>query len=279
MMTIGLMSDKYLHQYFHKDAKNQLKEAFFDLSSHLKAIEKDLLETLHFISQDEGVIASLNLIKNYEDVHHYSAIIFDEEKKRILRSLHNEGKYSGNDYIAVYDSKKHLVAYVVKEEKHNYEGYVSYKKGKAVYYTYKANSNRYKRSPAPENIDILLEVPEHLSPYELESGGVTYEKRQGELTLRVRRAIVRKISQSEYSVVGYIETHNRITGKEVDLFANKKHIVLDYHVEDSVKRYLDDSSEIEMQVYDDAPLLFSSYEAEELHLTYNKDFFYTGIRI
>ncbi len=279
MVTIGMMSDRYLHQYFYKDAKNRLKEAFFVLSAHMKLIEKDLLETLSFISEDESVIASLNLIKNYEDVDNYRAIIFDEEKKRILRSLRDEGKYSSNDHIAVYDSQKRLVAYTDKDDKHNYEGYVSYTKGKAVYYTNKANPNRYKISSPPEDIDILLDVPERLGPYELQSGGVIYEKRHGELNLRVERAVIRKISQSEESVVGYVEAHNRIISKEVDLFTNKKHITLNYHVVTSVSRYLDNSSKIEMQEYDDAPLLFSTYEAEELHLTYNDEYFYTGIRI
>lgn len=281
LVTIGLMSDRYLHQYFYKDAKDQLKEAFFVLSTHLKTMEKDLLETLYFISQDDAVIASLNLIKNYEDVDNYSAIIFDEEKKRILRSLREEGKYSANDHIAIYDSKKRLVAYTDREEQHNHDGYVSYEKGKAVYYSNRADSDsdRYKRSSIPEDVDVFLEVPERLGPYELQSGGVIYQKRDGELNLHVERAILRKISKNEHSVVGYIETHNRITGKEVDLFANKKHIVLDYHVEDSIKKYLDDRSKIEMQVYDDTPLLFSAYESEELHLTYNEDYFYTGIRV
>ncbi len=281
MLTIGILSNNYLQNYFYKDAKNKLHEAFFNLSLQLKSTEKDLLESLHFVSEDEMIIASLNLIKNYEDINNYNNALFDEEKKRIIEILLREGKYSFNNYIAIYNATCHLVAYINKKDEKYYIGYVSYKDAKPLYYSKALGDAYYHISSKPEHINVDLQISAHVSPYEIQHGGVVYEEVNDELNLRSNRAILRKISETQNDLIGFIETNRVLSRNDVDKLVEKEELFLSYTFNHNklTITHLDHGHYIKMHEYDNAPLLFSQYDASKLFLGNNEHLLFSGVRI
>ncbi|MCU7799405.1 MAG: EAL domain-containing protein [gamma proteobacterium symbiont of Lucinoma myriamae] len=282
MMTIGLVSDNYLHNYFHKTAKEQLKEAFYDLSIQLKIIEKNLLEGIHIISENEAIIASLNLIKNYEDINNYNSILFDEEKKRILNILLLKGAYSRNNHIAVYDSQYRLVAFIDREEGDRYiQGYTSYKEGKAAYYSKSIDSESYHIIAPPKHIPQKIAASVRLGAFMLQSGQVIYKNKKNQLSLQANRSILRNISDYQSDIIGYIETDIRVSREKINKLVDKKDLFIDYYFDKGeVHTNNKDKLHIEnIEVYDNAPLLFSKFNAEELYLGDNKFHFISGAHL
>lgn len=266
MLTIGLISDKYLINYLHKDAKQKLYEAFSNTSEELKNIEKGLIESLYFIAENDSIIASLNLIKNYEDINNYNHNIFDEEKKRIINILTLEGKYSASDHIAIYNTNRQLVAYVARGERTHVIGFVSYQNGKPVYNS-KKDKNEYSISSKPEYIEIELEDSFNNNTFSTKNSSVIYEKRNNRLNLKSEQRIIRKYSQSKSETIGYIQTSRNLS--IIELNSLTKNVSLNYYFRNDMPK---DFTQLKK-----SPLLFSEYNPSELYLDSDKNHFFSGV--
>ncbi len=281
MLTIGMLSNNYLQNYFHKDAKIRLHEAFFSLSLQLKSVEHDLTESLHFISENEAVIASLNLIKNYEDIYNYKQALFDEEKKRIINILLHESKYSLNDTIAVYNASYHLVAYILKKEGKYNTGYVSYHEGNPVYYVKSFNENAYHIASKPENIKTTLHMSSTQSDPPDYPGNIIYEAHNNELNLRSSHSIFRNISDTENDFIGFLETNKILSRSDINKLIAKEDLFLsyDFNFNGLTVTHLGHEHYIDTHTYENAPLLFSEYDADELALGDTTHILFSGVRM
>jgi len=279
MVTMGFVSDNYLYSYFHKDAKNNLHRAFDDLSFQLKLVEKDLLESMYIIAQNESVIASLNLINNYEDISDYNNALFDEEKKRIIEILLTQGNYSLNDHISVYDKEDRLVAFMDRDETESYVGFVSYKNSKPIYYVKKIGGKSFIELSTLEHIKGKFKRDGHFDLYELQNTGVLYEELKGNLNLHTHLAITRKQSEIQYNTVGYIEINKRISKKNITELLKKDNLEFNYYFNTNAnkKKYIDKEN-INISTFNNSPLLFSEYDMDELILDSSSlNFFYSAV--
>jgi len=281
MLTIGMLSNNYLQNYFHKDAKIRLHEAFFSLSLQLKSVERDLTESLHFISENEAIIASLNLIKNYEDIHNYKQTLFDEEKKRIINILLHESKYSLNDTIAVYNASYQLVAYIHKKEGKYDTGYVSYSEGEPVYYVKPFNDTSYHIATKPDNIKTTLHVTPIQSDHPDYHGNIIYEAYNNELNLRSSHSIFRNISDTKDDFIGFLETNKILSRNDINRLIAKEDLFLsyDFNFNGLSVTHLGHEHYIDTHTYENAPLLFSEYDADELSLGDTTHILFSGVRI
>ena len=268
MMTMGYVSDIYLHSYYEKHTKNKLHEAFQDISLQLKLIEKDTLQTLRFVSENKEIVASLNLINNYEDIDNYDKVLFDEEKKRIIKNLEIEGKYALSNHISIYDSKYKLVAYIDKENEVDEQGYISYKNSEPVYY-YKQNyTNDYKIRKYPTHFERTIKLSSNPGQYQLQNSGIEYEKDSKNLILKSDIAIFRTYSNHKNSIVGYIKAYNVISIEKINKLIDNKNLTLYYNFSSDNKA-----------VSNSSPILFSKYSADELNLEENENSFFSSVNI
>ena len=264
---MGYVSDNYLHKYFEKNTKNKFHGVFQDTSLQLKSIEKDILKSLQFVSQNTEIIASLNLINNYEDISNYDSILFDEEKKRIIKNLKIEGKYSTSNHISIYDSKYKLVAYIDKEEHtEEHQGFVSYEDSKPVYYYKKSFSNEYKVGKHPKHFETIIMPSSTPGQYRLQVTNVEYTKTGKELVLKSDIAIFRTFSNSKSSIVGYVKAYNIISSENLNGFLSNSNITLSYNFG-------------EESISNDFPILFSQYDVNEIHLSKDEDNFFSSVNI
>ncbi len=278
MTTVGIISNNYLHEYFNKNAKKKLYEAFLSTKVQLKSIEKGLIESVFFISENEDIIASLNLIKNYENIYSYKSSIFDEEKKRIIDILLLEGKYSASDHIAIYNSKLELVAFVDREE--NILGYVSYQNTKPLYFTKKHKDDFYRIAKKPWDIDAKLHTEQTIS-HTKNYKSLLYEKAHNKLNMSTIHPVFRNPNDLNSEIIGYIETNRSLSNKAINTLVDKENLILKFYFDnDTVKiQHLNHIHNSNINDFKNIPLLFSKFSYEDLYLGSNEHYFFSAVKI
>lgn len=278
MMTIGYVSDSYLQNYFEKSTKNKFHNVFQEISVQLKLIEKDILENINFVSENDEIIASLNLINNYENIDDYNKILFDEEKKRILKNIDIGVKYSLANHISVYDANYKLVAYIDKERKVDLKGFVSYKDSKPIHYYKNGSSKEYLIGDNPAHFESTTTPSFENINHKLQRNGVIYEKNDENLILKSDIAILRTFSDNESKIVGYVTANNIISKQKINLLLNNNidNLILDYNFNSDSQSNSDYNDLVNM---DESPILFSTYISDELYLGENKNNYYSSVNV
>lgn len=143
----GLYFDYFLRDSFAKTTQERITYAFQRFNLHLRETENELKEGIEFVKADEAFLASIELINAYQDKTDYNAILLDEEKKHLTEELLNRVKLSLNNDIALYDSHEDLIAFVTKTSRGYHLTYVSFEKGKPIFYSRYENETEYLRRP------------------------------------------------------------------------------------------------------------------------------------
>ena len=271
MSTIGLISNNYLHDYFNKNAKKKLYEAFVNTKTQLQSIKTGLLESSFFISENEDIIASLNLIKNYENIYNYQNSIFDEEKKRIINILGLEGKYSTSDHIAIYNTKRELVAFVDREE--DVIGYVSYQNAKPLYFAKDTKDDFFRIGKKPHDIDTKLQKNH--------SSGVFNENSNNKLNMVSIQPIYRDPKDTTSEIVGYIETNRHLSIDDLNKLVDIDNLILNYYFEHNTIKVQHNNHvhTSDIKEFGSLPFLYSKYTYEDLYLGSNEHYFFSAVKI
>ncbi len=143
---LGLYFDTFLQDTYFKSTKKRIYHGYERIFSDIQKIENELKKGIAFIQSDENLLASIDLVNNYQDKQNYNAILLDEEKKSIAKQLLDRVKLSLNDEIALYDKNSELIAFVVKEENGYFQCFTSYENGEMVRYIKHENELLYKKS-------------------------------------------------------------------------------------------------------------------------------------
>lgn len=166
VIVLGFYFDGFIKDSFLENTRTRMHHGYERLSYNLRNIEINLKEGISFARSNEKMIASIQLINNYQDKNNYNTYLIDEEKKLIASQLLNRVKLSFNEDIALYDLNHELVAFVTKEKQGYRLAYISYDKGQANLYQreesgldyalqdYKIPANisiEYKQSDAKKN--------------------------------------------------------------------------------------------------------------------------------
>lgn len=285
-ITMALVTDRYINDFFKKSIKAELREVFYDVSKSFKTLETNLAKNIHFISKNESIIASLNLIKNYEDKNNYDSIIFDEEKKKIVNVLLSEGQYATQGHVSVYDTKYNLVAFIDVEDQDYIQGYVSYDKGEKVYYTKRVSSSMpYKLSPEPKHFDSDISKTKKLATNTIQTSDVVYKALDGMLNMgviykavgdmlnmRVNQPILRVYKDNRVDTIGYIETNNNISVNRINRENNKGRYWINYYFSDT------EEFNSEIKKFKKTPLLFSQFGLNDISLEEDDSLFFLSVK-
>ena len=264
VLSVGYINNKNIEKHYYMDVQSQFRESFRIVSTQLKNTGKQIFNTADLISKNENIIASMSLIKNYEDINNYNSILFDEEKKRIVNILTLKGKYSLSDYTSVYDSYGKLVAFVKKVKGRYLASYVSYKNSKKVFYSKEIDELSYKRRELGTEIKTELKNLNDSILFNIRDEGVVYKIDNKILTLEVRQAIFKTLSNGTKELLGYTKTVKYFSSKNISDSLNP-YMLVSYSIYDKSKSPLRN-----------VPILFSQFSSSELQV-YDKDgFFFTS---
>lgn len=169
---LGFYFDTFLKENYFKQSKDKISHAISRVASDFRHAESELIQGIEFIEKDIALIASMDLINNYQDKNDYNTVLLDEEKKEITKYLLEKIKASFNASIKLYDKNAELVAYVYKNEDRHVLNFVSYEDAKKVLYSKYESEFEYKKN---QYLDKQINLPNHISYYtqpELKSGVV-----------------------------------------------------------------------------------------------------------
>ncbi len=152
------------------------------------------------------MIASIELINNYQDKNNYNTFLIDEEKKTIAAELLSRVKLSFNSDIAIYDQNEELVAFVVKNGRNYHPHFISFDGGERKLYNRFEQQTEYglAQFPMPANIS-----PIHTSYYSasqvFNKAVVTYHRFNDLLVIKSHQNL---IEQESGRVIAHIEMSN-----------------------------------------------------------------------
>lgn len=201
--VLGFYFDGFLKESFLENTRVRMHHGFERLSSNLKNIEDGLKGGIDFVKSDELLIASVELINNYQDKNNYNIYLIDEEKKSILKQLLSKVKQSFNDDIALYDINQELIAFVSKEQGVYQLGYVSYQDGMERLYGRYEQQSEY----VAENVQLPKNIPMlHTNYYQQVPLGtdsiLTYHRLADHIVFKSHKNI---FDGSSNRVIGHIE--------------------------------------------------------------------------
>ena len=189
---IGVYFDTFLKQSYLEDTKKRMLHGFDRLALSIEGIEKELRVGVSFINSDEKMLASIDLISNYQDKNNYSAILLDEEKKLIADELLSRAKLSFNSAMVLYDRNEELVAYVLKEPGGYRLSFITYVGGKAMRYTRMEQEAEYRLEPFVPDAKVLFHHSEHYKKNEpVGNSLITYSAGENGVAIKSHLSILR----------------------------------------------------------------------------------------
>ncbi len=142
-VILGINFDNFLKENDFDATKKRMIHAFSRVTSHVEAIRSSLTAGIAFNQTDESLLASIELINNYQDKENYNAVLLDEEKKNVAEKLLDKVKFSFNRDIALYDKNSELIAFIVKHDGEYLLNFISYDNGKRFVWQKLESQPRY----------------------------------------------------------------------------------------------------------------------------------------
>lgn len=266
VFSVGYISNNNIEEHYNIDVQSQFKESLRVVSTELKNTEKHIFNMADLISKDKNIIASMSLIRNYENINDYNSLLFDEEKKRIVNILTLKGKYSLSDSTAIYDSYGKLVAFVKKVKSRYLASYVSYENSKKVFYSKEIDELVYNKSDLGRGLDEKLKNSNDSLLFNLRDEGVAYEMDKETLKLEVKQAIFKNLPNGNKVLLGYTKSAKYFRAQEISASLNS-------HVFISYSKYNKEESKYL------SPILFSQFNSNELHIYDKNNLFLTSVHI
>jgi len=181
LAILGFYFDNFLKERFLDGTQQRMQRGYQRLAYNLKNTERELREGVTFTKTDEKMIASIDLINNYQDKNNYNAFLIDEEKKIIAAELLNRVKLSFNSDIVLYDQNGELIAYVDKDSQGYRLNFLSFEGGgQKIYRRYEQDTLYRAASLPPQDGNIAPMHREYYSASQLQRGGVITYHRLGE---------------------------------------------------------------------------------------------------
>lgn len=144
---VGIIFGGLVTQLHEDNSKQQLNNAFRNLHAYLQYHEKQIIADARLLASRKDIVASSNLIENYQNTQSYEKTIFDVEKKRLITEFHELIGGGDLSLIAHYDNDGRLNAfYYMGADGKTSSGFVSYRGGKPVFMLDQADGGQYTAS-------------------------------------------------------------------------------------------------------------------------------------
>lgn len=233
--AIGLYFDVFLKQNYLDDTKKRMIHGYERLVYNLDMIKSELSVGASFITTDERMLASIDLVNHYQDKENYSAILLDEEKKLIVEQLLARVKLSFNSAITLYDQNEELIAYVIKEPKGYRLNFITYVGGKAMCYSRLELERFFTLRPCTPNTLIPFQHADYYQKNEARGRPlITYNTDKGQLSIKSNLSIFREDTDD---IVAHIELFKILDAKYFEEFSENIDMRLEYSTDPQFASY------------------------------------------
>ncbi len=208
----------YLLNGFNEEtARKKIHDAFGQLSAHMESEHALLSKNIRILGARKDVVASVALIETHRDVKNDQPLIFDPEKKNLVRILAAQARVSGMNLVSVYGGEGDLIAYFVSGGgNEGRTGFISYRNGKPVVFAGSQDGETFREEA--ELPDLLKEKPLVSLPSAKPSNGemkVIYRAAPDGLMMEMFAPINRTLPNGVSTPVGTIRMVHFLGGGEV----------------------------------------------------------------
>jgi PAS domain S-box-containing protein len=123
-LIVSLIYNNHINSHFEKMAVQENNHKLTVFRDKVQNLQNALESFSLRISQDSSTVASLNLIVNYEDKHSYKYLVFDQEKRKLLKKFNTFTTNQNNFSVTYYNPQKEIIAHA-KVSKDSQEGIIA----------------------------------------------------------------------------------------------------------------------------------------------------------
>ena len=193
------------------------------VSIDLELAQNELKKGVGFIDTDDSLIASVELINNYQNKRSYNAILLDEEKKYILNDLLDKVKISLNSIIKIYDNKEELICYIYKDEKGYRENFLSYENSKKVLFSkYEHEKDYVKQEYFESEFAPFKHINYYSQPELSDKTVVTYHFMNNKIYVRTHHSVFYK--EDKTKTLLHMEMSKAFDGSYFDMVSKQLNI-------------------------------------------------------
>ena len=150
VLALGINFELLLRESFLDSTRARMQHAYERLDDNLNKIEADLKVGVAFASQEEPLIASIELINQYQDKDRYNKELIDEEKKILAAEALERVKYSHNSDMVIYDQNNELLVFAWRKANIYHLGYVTFANGQSQIMTRTESGREFLPGSLPE---------------------------------------------------------------------------------------------------------------------------------
>jgi diguanylate cyclase (GGDEF)-like protein len=204
LTATGFYFDNFLKQSFLESTRKKMTQGFYRLSDNLTQIEKQLRDGIAFATDNELLVASIELINNYQDKNNYNIFLIDEEKKTISQTLLDQVRLTFSSNIAIYNIEQELQVYIFQTKAGSYSlNFHSFDEGKLKTLSRLEHEKDYEvvQNVLPERISQI-----HKNYYDpsvlFKNSVITYQQHKGSIIIKSHQNIFDSVSGK---VIAHIE--------------------------------------------------------------------------
>ena len=131
VLALGVNFEILLRQSFLDNTRARMQHAYQRLDDNLGKIESDLKLGATLASQEVSLMASIELINQYQDKARYNKALIDEEKKSLALKALERIKYSHISDMVIYDQNDELLVFARLQAGIYHLGYVTFANGQS----------------------------------------------------------------------------------------------------------------------------------------------------
>lgn len=225
--ALGFYFDNFLKISSYENAQLRIQHSFQQLAYNLDNFEKNLKDGISFVRNSEQLIASVNLINDYQDKKNYNTYLLDEEKKLIASKLLNRVKFTFNDNIAVYDKNEELIASVSKNNGEYQLSYITYQNNQPILQTRRENEKHYTSGKSISSAVIPYKHIRYYDPSHVVTRSlITYHQLNNKICIQSHLTIY---DTSKKMAIGHIEMSRKLDKNYFEQLSKTIGLTIDYH--------------------------------------------------
>jgi len=245
LTAVGFYFDNFLKNNFLETTHKQIHQGFDRLSDNLQQIERQLKDGVAFAKDNESLIASIELINNYQDKDNYNTYLIDEEKKIIAQKLLDQVRLTFNTSSSLYDVNQELQVYV-NNLKHEFsQSYITYDGGEYKILSRLEHESLFSQSQStlPDGISST-----HINYYDpavlFNDSVITYHRYSNNIYIKSHQSI---FDTHNGKIIAHIEMTRAIDKFFFEEFSKDVGINISFSFD---KRYIDKASEMSDYIVD-----------------------------
>ncbi len=205
VLGVGYLINSSLLSYHHETAHKEIQAGFDRLDGDIQQVAMELISEAKAITEDERIVAALNLISNYQNPGNYNPILFDEQKKTLGSKLLGIIKAGSGNEAFLYSRSGELVSFAMQISENHIQGFITYVDGQKSFKL----SGEHELSTEDKQ-SIITMITARMEQHQQDEYGIDYHNINHVLLAENQQPVLRHHIDGKSELVGQLVLINRL---------------------------------------------------------------------